>query len=318
MNSVDAQSTVAASTDRARGVALALGTAVISGIAVFMNSYGVKRFASPSVYTTAKNLMAALVLVGLASVLVSRSGSERRVRPTTRAEWAGLAAVAVIGGSVPFLLFFEGLAQATSTDAAFIHKTLVVWVALLAVPLLKERVGPMHIAAIAVLLLGQADLGGGLRGFVAGRGEAMILGATLLWSVEVVIAKRLLRALSSMTVGLARMVCGSVVLVAWVIATGRWSQLAVLDGEAWAWALLTGVILAGYVTTWFAALARAQAVDVTAVLVFSAVITALLAATVEGDALAPHITALVLITAGTALTIAAARRASRIVVPVRS
>jgi drug/metabolite transporter (DMT)-like permease len=291
---------------------------VISGTAVFMNSYGVKRFASPSVYTTAKNLMAALMLVGLAAVLVARRTSERPVRPTTPGEWVGLAAVAVIGGSVPFLLFFEGLAQATSTNAAFIHKTLVIWVALLAVPLLKERLGPLHVAAIAVLLLGQVDLEGGLGGFVAGRGEVMILGATLLWSVEVVIVKRLLRGLTSTTVGVARMVCGSVVLVGWIIATGRWAQLAVLDGEAWAWALLTGTILAGYVTTWFAALARAQAVDVTAVLVFGAVITALLAAIVEGDELAPDAVALVLITAGTVLAVAAARRASRIVVPVRS
>jgi drug/metabolite transporter (DMT)-like permease len=316
MTSVDIRNRFG-STDRARGIALALVTAVISGTAVFMNSYGVKRFASPSVYTTAKNLMAAVMLVGLAAFLAARRASERPVRPTSPGEWVGLAAVAVIGGSVPFLLFFEGLAQATSTNAAFIHKTLVIWVALLAVPLLKEHLGPLHVAAIAVLLLGQVDLEGGLSGFVAGRGEAMILGATLLWSVEVVIAKRLLRGLTSTTVGLARMVCGSVVLVGWIIAKGRWAQLALLDGEAWAWALLTGTILAGYVTTWFAALARAQAVDVTAVLVFGAVITALLAAIVEGDALAPDAVALVLISAGTVLTVAAARRASRIV-PARS
>jgi hypothetical protein len=42
---------------------------------------------------------------------------------------------------------------------------------------------------------------------------------------------------------------------------------------------LTGILLTGYVGSWYAALARAQAVDVTAVLVFGAVITALLAGT---------------------------------------
>jgi drug/metabolite transporter (DMT)-like permease len=318
MSSLGVRSTFAATTDHARGVLLALCTAVISGVAVFMNSYGVKRFASPTVYTTAKNLVAALLLVAVASSLLARRASDRPVRPVKRVQWVGLAAVAVLGGSVAFLLFFEGLAQASSTNAAFIHKTLVIWVALLAVPLLKERVGPLHLAAIAVLVIGQADLGGGLGGLVAGRGEAMILGATLLWSVEVVIARWLLRDVPGTTVGLFRMVGGSVVLVTWVATTGRWSQLARFDVEGWAWASLTGVILAGYVATWFAALARAPAVDVTAVLVFGAVVTTLLDAAVEGDSLGPDLGALALITAGTALIIGALSRSSRKLVPVRS
>ena len=65
---------------------------------------------------------------------------------------AGLAAVAVVGGSVPFLLFFESLARASSIQAAFIHKTLVVWVTLLAVPLLSKRIGPAHVATIGLLV----------------------------------------------------------------------------------------------------------------------------------------------------------------------
>jgi drug/metabolite transporter (DMT)-like permease len=55
------------------------------------------------------------------------------------------------------------------------------------------------------------------------------------------------------------------------------------------WVLVTGVILAGYVATWFAALSRAPALDVTAVLVIGAVITALLAAAVNGKPLAPQL-----------------------------
>jgi drug/metabolite transporter (DMT)-like permease len=55
------------------------------------------------------------------------------------------------------------------------------------------------------------------------------------------------------------------------------------------WVLVTDVILAGYVATWFAALSRAPALDVTAVLVIGAVITALLAAAVNGKPLAPQL-----------------------------
>ena len=98
---------------------------------------------------------------------------------------------------MPFVLFFEGLARASSTEAAFIHKTLVIWVALLAVPLLGERLSWAHWAAIALLLAGQAVLVGEAGTVTLGSGELMIFGATLLWSVEVVVVKRLLASLAA-------------------------------------------------------------------------------------------------------------------------
>jgi hypothetical protein len=59
------------------------------------------------------------------------------------------------------------------------------------------------------------------------------------------------------------------------------------------------VILTGYVATWYAALARAQAVDVTAVLVLAAIVTALLNAGYAGASL--DVLGLGLIAAGGAL-----------------
>jgi drug/metabolite transporter (DMT)-like permease len=215
-------------------------------------------------------------------------------------QWAGLAVVGVFGGAIAFVLFFEGLALASATDAAFLQKTLLVWVALLAVPLLGERVGALQVAAIALLVLGQIGLAGGTTTLL-GLGQLMVLGATLLWGVEVIIAKKLLADLSSWTVGLTRMGVGSVVLVAWTLIRGEGASLTSLTGNQWMWVLVTGVILAGYVSTWFAALSRAPAVDVTAVLVIGAVLTALLAAVVNGKPLAPQLGWVALVLAGTAL-----------------
>ena len=104
----------------------------------------------------------------------------------------------------------------------------------------------------------------------------MILAATLMWAVEVVLVKALLGGLSSWTVGIARMGIGSVVLIAWCLVRGLGGSLVGLTAAQWGWVLLTGAILAAYVATWFAALARAQAVDVTAVLVIGALVTAVL------------------------------------------
>ena len=177
---------------------------------------------------------------------------------------------------------------------------LLVWVALLALPLLGERLGAMHIVAIALLVVGQIGLAGGAT-TLFGQGQLMVLAATLVWAGEVVVAKKLLADLSSWTVGLTRMGVGSVVLVAWTLLRGQGAALTTLTSTQWMWVLLTGVILAGYVSTWFAALSRAPAVDVTAVLVVGAVITALLAAVVKGAPLVPRLGWVTLILAGAVL-----------------
>jgi drug/metabolite transporter (DMT)-like permease len=275
-------------TTRRAGLLLALGTAGISGVAVFLNSYGVKAFGDATTYTTAKNVIATLVLVVLVAAVSASRPAAVLTRPSRRGQWAGLAVVGVFGGAVAFVLFFEGLALASATDAAFLQKTLLVWVALLAVPLLGERLGALQVAAIALLVLGQIGLAGGVTTIV-GRGQLMVLGATLLWAAEVIIAKKLLTDLSSWTVGLTRMGVGSVVLILWTLIRGDDGALLALTGNQWVWVLVTGVILAGYVSTWFAALSRAPAVDVTAVLVVGAVITALLAAAVNGQPLVPQL-----------------------------
>ncbi len=287
--------------DRRRtGLLLALGAASISGVAVFLNGYGVKAVGNATTYTTLKNCVALLVLVGVVAAIASAQGgrgSSALTRPTTRVQWWGLGVVGVLGGAVAFVLFFEGLARASSTNAAFLHKTLLVWVALLAVPLLGERLGIWHVAAIAALVVGQVGLAGGVSALV-GSGQAMVLGATLLWAVEVVVAKRLLGDLSSWTVALARMGIGSAALLAWSALRGGLGGVLALSASQWGWILLTGVVLACYVGTWFAALARAQAVDVTAVLVLGAVVTSILAAGVQGVPVVPQLGWLALVLLG--------------------
>ena len=265
------------------GVALAFVVALISGVSVFVNGYAVKQVPDAAVYTTLKNGVAALILIGLAALVVR--GAE--VRALDRRSWTGLAVIGIIGGSVPFILFFSGLAIASAPTAAFIHKTLFVWVAMLAVPFLGERLGVFPIAALGVLLAGQF-LAAPPTGVVWGAGETMILVATLLWSIEVVIARRLLVAdVPSAVVGAARLGIGLIVLVAYLGVSGRLPVLVGLTATQWAWGLGTGVLLAAYTATWLAALRRAEASVVASVLVIAAPITAALAAGVNGTLPAP-------------------------------
>ena len=270
---------------RRTGVLLAVATALISGVAVFINGYGVRAFngtADPVTYTTFKNLVAAVVIGVVALGAAKRRAAGRITLPSGVGQWFGLSVVAVIGGALAFALFFEGLSRVSSSQAAFIHKTLIVWVGILAVGLLHEKVTPLHGFALVLLVAGQYLLVGGVADVTFGSGELLMFAATLLWSVEIVVAKRLLSAMSPLTVGFARMGGGVVVLAIYGVVSGGIASIGTVTLTQVGWIALTGLVLSAYVMTWYSALALAPAIDVTAILVGGAVVTALLRTVVAG------------------------------------
>ncbi len=256
---------------------LAVGTAVISGVSVFVYATAVKAVPDPAVFTTLKNGVAVAVLFLLAMAVVRQA----EVREISGRDRSTLAVIGVLGGGVAFLLFFSGLAMASAPTAAFIHKTMFIWVALMAGPFLAERLGPAPVAALGVLLGGQILILPPL-GITWGIGETMIALATVIWAVEVVLAKRVLGRVRSPIVGVARLGIGLVVLVGFLLVTGRIGGIGELGATGWTWIALTGVLLAGYVATWMAALRRAPATEVTSILVLGALITAVLTALSRG------------------------------------
>jgi drug/metabolite transporter (DMT)-like permease len=259
------------------GMLLALATALLSGVSIWVNGLAVKQLPDPAVYTTVKNAIAAMLLIAL-MVITVRPDTIRAISPRS---WGRLLLIGLVGGSVPFILFFTGLALASAPSAAFIHKTLFVWVALLAVPFLGEKLGLAQLLALGVLLAGQA-LVLTPSGVTWGPGETMIAAATLLWAVESIIAKRVLHDVPSAVVGASRLGIGLVVLLGFLAATGKLGTVAGLSGTQWTWAALTGAFLFGYVATWFAALQRAPASLVTAILVLGAPVTAALQLAASG------------------------------------
>ncbi len=298
---------------RREGIAFALGAALISGIAVFVNASGVQQAPNGVTYTTAKNLVAALVIIGVAMFARSKRHASAPKLPTGRTQWITLVAVGGLGGGLAFALFFEGLARLSpvatgdplrATQAQFLHKTLVVWVAVLAFVFLRERIGRAVAVAIAVLVAGQYLLVGDLGHFTLGRGEVLIGLATLIWAGETVAVRRLLGDVPSLTVAVGRMAIGVLVLIGWLTATGQLAGLG-WDGAWWGWAAATGVILAAYVLAWLAALRRAPAVDVTAVLTLAVIVTYALDRVAARPATVDA-TGLVLVAAGVAVVTAAA------------
>lgn len=260
-----------------KGISFALVTALISGVAIFINSFAVKAISDAAVFTLLKNGFAAIVLVAVA-LLATRA---RLALPSGGRAWAGFLAVGVFGGGVAFLLFFTGLAMASAPSAAFIHKTLFVWVALLAVPFLGERLGIIQVGALGALFASQLLIAPP-TGVTWGSGETLIAAATLIWAAEAVVAKKLLAKVDPMALGVGRLGIGLVVLVGYVVSTGKVDAILALGPAQWTWVVATGALLAGYVGTWFAALRLAPASVVTSVLVLGAPITATLAAFSNG------------------------------------
>ncbi len=249
----------------------ALISALISGFSVFINKFGVTIWHNASVYTTAKNIVAAIFLTAL--LLAIRNYKE--LKQLSKITWLKLAGIGFIGGSVPFLLFFTSLTMISAPEAAFIQKTLFLWVALLAFPFLKERLNVIQCMALGILLYG-AFLFDTPTHWTMNKGVLLALSATILWAIENIIAKRVLENVSAITLGWARMFFGSIFLLIYLVLTGQTAAVIPSSFQQAGWALLVGGILFLYVTFWYSALAYAPATVVTSILVIAVPITALL------------------------------------------
>lgn len=247
---------------------LALGAALISGFNIFLAKTAVTAVADPTVFTFLKNAVVVILLIGL----IAGTNKRQELKNLTRLDILKLLAIGVIGGSLPFILFFTGLTLVPAVTASFIHKTLFIWIALLAVPFLKEKIGWLQVAALALLFGGNLVLFG-LPKFTFGAGELMILAATILWAIENIVAKKALFNLSSPLVASARMTIGSLVILAFIVIQGKTALLINLSAVQLSWTLITGLLLAGYVLTWYTALKYAPVTLVASLLVPATLIT---------------------------------------------
>lgn len=267
------------------GVLLALGAAIISGISVYVNKFAVSAVSDAVLFTTLKNTFVGVALLVAMVVMSQRdTGARRAWSSLSRREWLGLVGLAVIGGSIPFLLFFTGLKMASAPSAALIQKTLFIWVALLGAPLLGERLGKWTIVGLVVLLIGLL-LSNMPKAWGWGLGESLILIATIFWALETLLAKRLLTTIPVSLAATARMAGGALVMWLFLIATNQVGNAFALSLTQWMWVAVTSAILFGYVAMWYTALKFAPATVVTSVLALGAVITVALTSLLEGKPL---------------------------------
>jgi drug/metabolite transporter (DMT)-like permease len=237
------------------GVKFALITALISGFSIVLNKQFVQS-GEPMVFSAVKNLV-------VAGFLFSIMNYREFFRISKEQLWK-LLIIGLVGGCIPFLLFFKGLSMTSAATAGFIHKTLFVWASIFAFLFLKEKVSKKLILSYAVIILGllvlfRPSLDGGL----------MILLATVFWGLEQVISKNVLKDLSPRTVGFARMFFGSLMMIAFLTLTGNLSFSGInVQG------LFVGAgMLTLYVFTWYTAIKHSKVSEATMILALGQVFT---------------------------------------------
>jgi len=251
---------------------LIIATAIISGLANFFNKFGMQAVGKNSFqYTTLKNIIVALIL----SLIILSPKVLSKLKKLDGRNWFMLILIGLIGGSVPFLMYFQGLSLTSAASASFIHKSMFIWVVILAWPILKERVSWLQVAALGILFFGNIIFDG-FKNFTWGTAQNLILTATIIWSIESIIAKITLRQVDAMVLAWGRMFFGSIFLLLFLVFSHNTNSLFNLNGTQMSWLVLVSLFLSGYVLTWYMALKMLPANVTASFLVLASPLTAMM------------------------------------------
>lgn len=259
------------------GLLLVLFTAIISGFSIFINSIGVKEFDS-SIFTFLKNMVVAVLLIAI----IMGIGSFSELKLLKKKHWLQLVGIGLIGGSIPFLLFFRGLQLITGTTSAFLHKTIFIYVTIFALLFLKERLTKGLFIGSLLLLTGNYLL---IKpDFAISVGHFLIFLAVLFWAAENTFAKYVMmqkenskeQEISGTIVAFGRMFFGSIFILIFLLVTNKIQLLSKLTAQHLLWIGLTSIFLVLYVFTYYNGLKYIKVTTAAAILTIGSPITTLL------------------------------------------
>ncbi len=258
--------------EKRNALLLVLSTAIISGFSIYMNKFAVKGIDS-DIFTFSKNAIVGIFILSL--ILFTSKFSD--FSKLNKKDWLKLVLIGFIGGSIPFLLYFRGLQITTAASASLIHKTMFVYVAVLALLFLKEKLDKKVIFAMLLLLIGNYIMIKPAWNF--NLGDLLILSAAFLWAIENTISKHVLKNLSGNIVAFGRMFFGSLFILIYLFSTGKAQLLMSLSSSQIQWILVTSAMLVLYVITWYNGLKYVDVSLATAILLLGSPVTTLLSLT---------------------------------------
>ena len=231
------------------GTILALSTAFISGLAIPANKLFVVNL-DPTVFTAVRALVIGIVFFIFASFQSKR-------KKFKKVPWGYLFAIAIIGGSFAFLMFFSGLKLTTVGRAAFYHKTLPFYITIFAFLFLKEKISQKQVLALIAMLIGctliySTEISPSKLWLDSSLGDLLVVGATVLWAIENTIAKKaMIKGESNFVVSFARMFIGGIILFAIIMLQDKMSLLLALTTQQILNLTVSIAILFGYVLGWY-------------------------------------------------------------------
>ncbi len=253
-----------------KGLILVFLTAIISGFSIFINKYSVGVI-NPYVFTFLKNVLVAFALCSIFLAVKERV----ILKKLTKKQWMILGLIGLVGGSIPFLLFFKGLSLTSAAQGSFIHKTMFVYVAIMAAVFLKEKISKNFLIGALLLLLGNILLLKKLPVSFS-RGDLLVILATIFWAVENIISKYALKDLSGKIVAWARMFFGSIFILGYLGFSGQLALIGSLNLSQIGWTAITAGLLFGYVLTWYSGLKYIPVSVAAAILMFGSSVTNML------------------------------------------
>ena len=229
--------------DIRKGVVFALIAALISGVSVFVNASAVK-LSDPFAYTVVKNL-GALVFI-FSSLFLIKERKSLILLPSSKI--LSLIAIGLIGGSVPFLMFFYGLSLGGAVVSSFIYRSLFIFAAVFGYFVLKETPSRNDLIAGFAILIGNSFLISG--SLIFGMGQMLVLGATILWALEYTISRKVMSDVPPKIVMFARMFFGSLILLPYLLITNPQSLFS-LNSTIFSWLIITSLLLFGFIHFWY-------------------------------------------------------------------
>lgn len=263
------------------GTIFAVVAAVISGIAIPANKFFIVS-ADPAVFTAVRGIIIGVLFFIIAKWQLGKTKQKSFGKEQLMKNWKYLAAIAVIGGAIAFLLYFTGLKLTTAGRAAVLHKTLPLYVLVLAFIFLREKISRNQLIAMALMIAGIIAIY--FTTIISGElwtnpqlGDLLVLGAAFLWAVENVIAKKaMIEGETNFVVSFARMFFGGLILLGIVLLTGKIDALIALTKQQWINIAISTILLFGYVLFFYLSLKHINASKAAAFLLLAPVISLIL------------------------------------------
>ncbi|MFH1978336.1 MAG: DMT family transporter [Candidatus Aenigmatarchaeota archaeon] len=258
------------------GTLLALLTAIISGFAIFANKIFIVGL-DTTIFTAVRAIIIGVVFFILASIHTKFDYSKFK-----KVSWKYLLAIGVIGGGIAFILFFTGLTMTTGGRGAFLHKTLPLYATILAFIFLRERISKKQLIALVLMIIGTVTLYSATINpadlwMNPALGDFLIIGATIFWAIELVIAKKaMMLKESNLVISFGRMFFGALVLFGIVLLTNKFYLLFELQPYQIINLFISTAILFGYILTFYWSLKYINISKAATILLIAPVITLIL------------------------------------------